>query len=195
MNETLQNIITRRSVKKYKDTSVPEALVRAIAEAHEPTVAPDNISNQPPTARQAQPHECRNPRYNRRPVLRRTRSIGSPGAERHQHPRLRRLAGNGKPYAGSPQSGTGSMLDSPRQRRVRKRRRAADTARPRHYRRIRRNRTLRIGLSRRRRGKTPDAAQRRLYRVGKITHAKKTNRHPVCESHPWLKTPPQKVFP
>ena len=33
MNETLQNIITRRSVKKYKDTSVPGALVRAIAEA------------------------------------------------------------------------------------------------------------------------------------------------------------------
>ena len=46
MNETLQNIITRRSVKIYKDTSVPEALVRAIAEAG--TYAPTGMNRQSP---------------------------------------------------------------------------------------------------------------------------------------------------
>lgn len=46
MNETLQNIITRRSVKKYKDTSVPEDLVRAIAEAG--TYAPTGMNRQSP---------------------------------------------------------------------------------------------------------------------------------------------------
>ena len=46
MNETLQNIITRRSVKKYKDTSVPEALVRTIAESG--TYAPTGMNRQSP---------------------------------------------------------------------------------------------------------------------------------------------------
>lgn len=46
MNETLQNIITRCSVKKYKDTSVPEALVRTIAESG--TYAPTGMNRQSP---------------------------------------------------------------------------------------------------------------------------------------------------
>lgn len=46
MNETLQNIITRRSVKKYKNTSVPEELVREIAEAG--TYAPTGMNRQSP---------------------------------------------------------------------------------------------------------------------------------------------------
>ena len=46
MNETMQNIITRRSVKKYKNTSVPEELVREIAEAG--TYAPTGMNRQSP---------------------------------------------------------------------------------------------------------------------------------------------------
>ena len=46
MNETMQNIITRRSVKKYKNTSVPEELAREIAEAG--TYAPTGMNRQSP---------------------------------------------------------------------------------------------------------------------------------------------------
>lgn len=46
MNETLQTILTRKSVKKYKDTPVPKPLIEKIVEAG--TFAPSGLNRQSP---------------------------------------------------------------------------------------------------------------------------------------------------